>query len=49
MGVNRAAVLTMPMQFIRGDSLVVDDGRQLGSPSAQVNTRAAHAFHSFRA
>jgi fermentation-respiration switch protein FrsA (DUF1100 family) len=49
MGVNRAAVLTLPMQFIRSDSLVVNNGGQLGSRLSQVNTRLAHAFHSSRA
>lgn len=38
--------MKMPMQFIRSDSLVVDDEGQLGLATAQVNTRSMHAFHS---
>jgi hypothetical protein len=33
----------------QGDSLVVDDEGQLGLGLREVNTRPAHAFHSFPA
>jgi hypothetical protein len=38
--------MKMPVQFIRFDSLVVDDDGQLGVTLGQVNTGASHAFHS---